>query len=141
MSCLWRRAAVSCAVPGCQSLSPGGLLFTQSVLLAVSTPPPNCSAALLRCSPSETAGSHKMVFKGERSAPCSRSPSATSVPLVRDSCSPGAIRSQAEGGMSLTSKSQTGWEGEKEKKRENTHAHGTAQHGTHGRIRVHRKCS
>lgn len=64
----------------------------------------------------------RWCLKGERRAPCSRSPSATSVPLVRDSCSPGAIRSQAEGGMSPSSKSQTGWEGKRgARAREQTH--------------------
>lgn len=59
-------------------------------------------------------------LKGEP-ALCLRSPSAMSVPLVRDSCRPGAIRSQAEGGMSLSSKSQTGQRREEKKKKKNTH--------------------
>lgn len=105
------------------------LLVTESVLccprLSV-----RASGPVLRSCLTEALCSHKTVFKGERSAPCLRSPSAMSVPLVRDSCSPGAIRSQAEGGMSLTSKSQTGQRGEKNTP--HTRAHSTA--------RMHARC-
>lgn len=96
------------------------VLVTESVLCC---PRLSVSGSVLRSSLTEAACSHKTVFKGERSAPCLRSPSAMSVPLVRDSCFPGAIRSQAEGGMSLTSKSQTGQREEKK--------HARAQHSTH----------
>lgn len=107
------RGAVSCTVPGC----PCSRL--------------SASGPVLRCCVAEKVSGHKIAFKAERSAPCLRSPSATSVPLVRDPCSPGTIRSQAEGGMSLSSKSHTGQREEGEK----THTH--PQHGAHARFRKH----
>lgn len=75
-------------------------LLDQPVCRCTNRPGLNRSAVIRWC------------LKGGRSAPCSRSPSATSVPLGRDSFGPGAIRSQAGGGMSLSSKSQTGQRGE-----------------------------
>lgn len=97
---------------------------------ALSFPPGSrAPSPVRRCSGrprTERVRGHKMVFKrGERSAPCSRSPSATSVPLGRDSFSPGAIRSQAEGGMSLSSKSPHRTEGGKHP-RARTRVHGAA---------------
>lgn len=87
----------------CPALFPG----SQAPSPAAAQPVPRCSDR-----PGLTGSAViRWCLKGGRSAPCSRSPSATSVPLGRDSFGPGAIRSQAEGGMPLSSKSQSGQRG------------------------------
>lgn len=65
----------------------------------------------------------RWCLKRGRSAPCSRSPSATSVPLGQDSFSPGAIRSQAEGGNAPEQQIPNRTEGE------NTPIHARVRHG------------
>lgn len=109
--------------------------FTVTRFLSQSSTVPrlSVSGSVLCSSLPEAACSHKTVFKGKRSSPCLRSPSAMSVPLVRDFCLPGAIWSQAEGGMSPTSKSQTGQRGQKHPCARARH--GTARRGTHGTAR------
>lgn len=114
------------SVPVCQSQSPRSC-HRPSVSGPVLRP--SVSLARHRPSVSGAACSHKTAFKGKRSSPCLRSPSAMSVPLFRDFCLPGAIWSQAEGGMSPANKSQTGGG--------DTPTHARSHHSRVGYLKIH----